>query len=106
MGADEVRIEVIAPHAKGQPSLTLWLGKRNGRKGILVAKAVRPWGWGLRILSASVTVLLLRDFASAWRPVREEMHFRIWWRLRRARFFPGRLSRTQLFHGMNEFSGA
>ena len=31
MGADEVRIEVIAPHAKGQPSLTLWLGKRNGR---------------------------------------------------------------------------
>ena len=61
---------------------------RNGRKGILVAKAVRPWGYRIQILSASVTVLLLHDFA-AWRPLREEMHFRIWLRLRRAGLFCG-----------------
>jgi hypothetical protein len=38
VGADDIRIEVIAPHAKGQPSLklALWPGTRNGRKGFSI----------------------------------------------------------------------
>jgi hypothetical protein len=33
VGADDIQIEVITSHAKGQPSLKLWPGTRNGRKG-------------------------------------------------------------------------
>jgi hypothetical protein len=71
VGTDDIQIEVITSHAKGQPSLKLWPGTRNGRKGLLVAKVVRPWGSGIRILTASVTVPRLHDLASlataAWR---------------------------------------